>query len=100
LIDAEISELGKLANHLRRVYQRKVRKTNPNTFIREKTEAKAAQMELIKAIKRNKYQMWRELCGLIDRKPWGKLYNIVMGKRATTQPISDIFNPRRLDYIG
>jgi len=30
---------------------------------------------------------------LVDSEPWGKPYKIAMGKMATKQPITELFNP-------
>jgi len=95
----EIADLRKEANHARRVYQRKLKKTGRGECVAEEERAKLTKLNLVKAIKRCKEQAWKRLCDLVDREPWGKAYKIVMGKLQKKRPIPELTTPGRLEII-
>lgn len=95
----EIADLRKEANHARRVYQRKLKKTGRGECVDEEERAKLTKLNLVKAIKRSKEQAWKRLCDLVDREPWGKAYKIVMGKLQKKRPIPELTTPGRLEKI-
>ncbi|KAE9545560.1 hypothetical protein AGLY_001103, partial [Aphis glycines] len=95
----EIADLRKEANHARRVYQRKLKKTGRGECVTEEERAKLTKLNLVKAIKRSKEQAWKRLCDLVDREPWGKAYKIVMGKLQKKRPIPELTTPGRLEKI-
>ncbi|KAL4083690.1 hypothetical protein QTP88_029006 [Uroleucon formosanum] len=95
----EIADLRKEANHARRVYQRKLKKTRRSECAAEEEIAKSKKLDLVKAIKRGKEQAWKRLCDLVDREPWGTAYKIVMGKLQRKRPIPELTTPGRLDKI-
>lgn len=95
----EIGKLRKTSNHLRRVYQRKLRRTGPDECQIEKEESKTAKRNLNKAIKHAKEQSWKELCEQIEVDPWGLPYRIVMGKLIKNCPITGINKAGRVEQI-
>jgi len=58
----EISNQRKTANHLRRVYQRNLKRAGPNSYRNEKEEPKTAKFYLVKLIKKTKDEKWESLC--------------------------------------
>jgi len=58
--------------------------------VAEERRAKLTKLNLIKAIKRSKEQVWKRLSNLVDREPWGTAYKIVMGKLQNKRPISEL----------
>lgn len=95
----EIGALRKTINHLRRVYQRKVRRTGPDDCQTEKEEAKTTKRNLYKAIKYAKEQSWKKLCEEVEIDPWGLSYRLVMGKLVKNSPITDINKTGRIEDI-
>jgi len=86
----EIGALRKTSNHLRRVYQRKIRRNGPDDCQTEKKEAKITKRTLYKAIKYAKEQSWKKLCEEVEIDPWDPPYILVMGKLVKNSPITGI----------
>lgn len=95
----EISELRKKANHLRRVHQRRMRRTGPAECENEREEAKEAKLTLVKAIKKAKDAKWKDLCDQVELNPWGMPYKLVMDRLTRPPPIPGLDTPRRVDMI-
>lgn len=72
--------LRKMAIHLCRVHQRKLKRSGPNAYHAEKEEAKLAKLNLVKTIKRSKEQMWKKLCNQVENDTWGMPFKLLMGK--------------------
>lgn len=95
----EISELRKKANHLRRVHQRKMRRTGPAECENKREEAKEAKLTLVKAIKKAKDAKWKDLCDQVELDPWGMPYKLVMDRPTRPPPIPGLDTPGRMDMI-
>lgn len=95
----QIKELRGKSNHLRRVYQRKLRRTNADACLPEKEAMKKVKLELTKLIKRSKEDAWRELCRLVETDPWGRPYRLVMGKLCRKPPMPGTIIPGRMQTI-
>lgn len=95
----EIDELRKLSNHLRIVYQKKLRRTVPDECQIEKEEAKTAKRNFYKTIKNAKEQSWKELCEEVEVDTWGLRYRLVMGKLIKSRPITGINKAGRVEQI-
>lgn len=94
-----IAALRKQSNHLRRAYQRKVRRQGPLVCSAEQAAAKAAKLALVGAIRRAKQAAWAELCALVDEDPWGKPYRLVMARLGARRPIPGLNTAGRMDDI-
>jgi len=95
----EIADLRKDANHARRLYQRKLKKTGRDECVAEEGRSKLTKLNLVKALKRSKEQAWKRLCDLVDREPWDMAYKIVMDKLQKKRPIRELTTPGRLEKI-
>lgn len=98
-LNPEISSARKAANHLRRVYQRKLKRSGPDSCQNEKAEAKSGKLNLVELIRTAYDEMWKKLCDEVEKDPWGRPYKLVMGKLARTPPIPGLNTPGRIDTI-
>lgn len=95
----EISRLRKVANHLRRTFQRKRKKQGAAASTTEEHNAKKAKTELVYAIRKAKDKAWQKLCDEVEHNPWGLPYKLVMGKLSRPPPIPELDTPGRIQKI-
>lgn len=93
----EINDLRKIANHARRVFQRRRKRMGALAVSAEERAAKDAKLEVIKAIKAAKDRAWKALCDQVESDPWGTPYKLVMGKLKRHEPIPGLDSP---DTVG
>lgn len=65
----------------------------------EEENAKAAKRNLVHAINRAKEDVWKNLCDLVEKDPWGLPYKLVMGKLSRPPPIPELSLPGRTEHI-
>lgn len=75
---AEIAELRRKAQKLRRVQMRYRQNGRLDRYQMARTEYKTAKSSLRKAIKASKARCWQELCQQINDDVWGRGYEIAM----------------------
>lgn len=81
------------------MYQRKLKRSGPDSCLSEKAEAKTAKLNLVKLIRTAKDDMWKRLCDEVEKDPWGRPYKMVMGKLSRPPPIPELNTPGRIDKI-
>lgn len=84
---------------MRRVHQRKLKRSGPDACQEEREEAKLAKSNLVKSIKRSKEEKWKKLCDQVQQDPWGMPFKLIMGKLVKHLPIPGLSTPGRLDAI-
>lgn len=91
--------LRKTANHTRRVVQRKKRRGGLENCVAEIEQMKKAKLELSKAIKNAKELCWKRLCDQVEQDPWGKPYQLVMGKLTKSRPLKELLHATALQNV-
>lgn len=86
----DLNDLRKLANHARRVFQRKIRRVGANECATDLDDLRRTRLELTKAMRNAKELCWKKLCDQVEKEPWGKPFKLVMGKLTRSQPASEL----------
>ncbi|XP_072746730.1 uncharacterized protein [Anoplolepis gracilipes] len=97
----EIAELRRSSVHQRRKYARAKKKDRPVEEVRGLYQAyRVARDALRLEIKKAKARAWDELLSHLEENPWGRPYQMVLGKlRNRGPPATETLSPEALDRV-
>jgi len=85
----EIAELRRSSLALRRRYQACLRRAGHPGIQEARFSYSAAKRDLRIEILATMSKAWADLCSMVDKDPWGRLYRLVVKKFGTRDPAAD-----------